>query len=85
MKRHHFYLGTHCEKMSTTANTTGFKDNKEADEVKNALLNIKSQSSLESCPHRKTPVSQDIGTLHYDGKEISRDLLFSFVICQVAL
>ena len=55
--------------MSTTANTTGFKDNKEADEVKNALLNIKSQSSLESCPHRKTPVSQDIGTLHYDGKK----------------
>ena len=44
------------------------KDNKktEADnEVAKKLLEIKTQS-METCPHRKTPVSQDIGTLFYD-------------------
>ena len=50
------------------------KDNKAVDEndathneVKK-LLNVKGNTSLETCPHRKTPVSQDIGTLHYDCK-----------------
>lgn len=35
-----------------------------SNEVKH-LLNVKTQNA-ETCPHRKTPVSQDIGTLHYD-------------------
>jgi len=51
-----------------------FTDNKEAseaseasnNEVKNLLTITKTQQSLETCPHRKTPVSQDIGTLFYD-------------------
>ena len=53
--------------------SSAVKDNKTVNaesecnnEVKN-LLNVKSQNA-ESCPHRKTPVSQDIGTLHYDGR-----------------
>ena len=45
------------------------KDNKKTeadnDEVAKKLLDIKTQS-METCPHRKTPVSQDIGTLFYD-------------------
>ena len=56
------------------------KDNKTANENDVAhnevkkLLNVKSQQSVETCPHRKTPVSQDIGTLHYDCK--SNRLMF---------
>ena len=45
------------------------KDNKKTeadnDQVAKKLLDIKTQS-METCPHRKTPVSQDIGTLFYD-------------------
>ena len=57
---------------STVKMSAAIKDNKEAseaanNEVKN-LLEIKSQQSIETCPHRKTPVSQDIGTLFYDGE-----------------
>ena len=55
--------------MSTA--TSGFKDNKEAsesNEVKNALLNLKAQQGLEK--NSKT-LPQDIGTLHYDGKNLS--------------
>ena len=55
-----------------------FTDNKEAseaseasnNEVKNLLTITKTQQTLETCPHRKTPVSQDIGTLFYDCKYI---------------
>ena len=63
-------------KMSSAA----VKDNKTANENDVAhnevkkLLNVKSQQSVETCPHRKTPVSQDIGTLHYDCK--SNRLMF---------
>ena len=59
-----------------------FTDNKEAseaseasnNEVKNLLTITKTQQSLETCPHRKTPVSQDIGTLFYDCKYHVLDL-----------
>ena len=60
--------------------TAAFTDNKEASEaeaqeVKN-LLSLKTQQSAETCPHRKTPVSQDIGTLFYDGNQ----LFFRFTV-----
>ena len=69
------------------------KDNKavqeENDEVKK-LLNVKGNTSLETCPHRKTPVSQDIGTLHYDCKSnlgflSLRDylLIFIFIVSMI--
>ena len=49
--------------------SAAIKDNKKTeadnDEVAKKLLEIKTQS-METCPHRKTPVSQDIGTLFYD-------------------
>ena len=49
--------------------SAAIKDNKKTeannDEVAKKLLDIKTQS-METCPHRKTPVSQDIGTLFYD-------------------
>ena len=52
--------------------SAAIKDNKKAEEAANnevkKLLDIKTNSSNETCPHRKTPVSQDIGTLFYDGK-----------------
>ena len=45
------------------------KDNKKTeadnDQVAKKLLDIKTQS-METCTNRKTPVSQDIGTLFYD-------------------
>ena len=66
--------GHHAATSSTTETmSSAVKDNKTVNaesecnnEVKN-LLNVKSQNA-ETCPHRKTPVSQDIGTLHYDGR-----------------
>ena len=67
--------------------SAAIKDNKEADrevsnnEVKN-LLEIKSQQSIETCPHRKTPVSQDIGTLFYDGEYIVTRHLTRFFWCK---
>ena len=63
----------HLTEKELVKMSAAIKDNKEADrevsnnEVKN-LLEIKSQQSIETCPHRKTPVSQDIGTLFYDGE-----------------
>ena len=48
-----------------------FKDNKEASEATNSevkkLLDMKTPQSTDT--HRKAPVSQDIGTLFYDGEQ----------------
>ena len=50
------------------------KDNKKTeadnDQVAKKLLDIKTQS-METCTNRKTPVSQDIGTLFYDCEYLS--------------
>ena len=71
--------------------SAAIKDNKKTeadnDEVAKKLLEIKTQS-METCPHRKTPVSQDIGTLFYDceyayGLEIQdKDLIMVFFCYQ---
>ena len=64
MKRHHFFAGTQSIKMSSA--TTAFKDNKEVTENAENLKSMKSQQSQD---RKKTAPSQDIGTLHYDGKQ----------------
>ena len=72
--------------------SAAIKDNKKTeadnDEVAKKLLEIKTQS-METCPHRKTPVSQDIGTLFYDceyayGLEIQdKDLIMADLLISV--
>ena len=74
MRSPHWFASSPSVRMSAAT----FTDNKEAseaanNEVKN-LLTIKTQQSVETCPHRKTPVSQDIGTLFYDGEHTSPSL-----------
>ena len=65
MEKPHWFGNSPSIKMSAAT----YPDNKEAseaknDEVKNALLNIKSQS--QSTEKKNSP-AHDIGTLFYDG------------------
>ena len=49
--------------------TTAFKDNKEVTENAENLKSMKTQQGQD---RKKTTASQDIGTLHYDGKQKTR-------------